>query len=62
MSKRRMGYLLEDGKIITLEEHDAKKKAELIDDLEQKLRFWENKENPIPEYVWDSINAMKEQK
>lgn len=42
-------------------QNEAKIKAELLADLEQRLRFWDNKANAIPEYVWHCINAMKEQ-
>ena len=45
-----------------LDGHDAQVRAEFIADLEQRLRFWDNKANAIPEYVWHCINAMKEQK
>lgn len=43
MSKRRMGYLLEDGKIITLEEHDAKAKAEAVGFVIKLIHiFWKD--------------------
>lgn len=41
MSKRNMGYLLENGKIITLSEHDAKVRAEAIRSVIKLIHiFW----------------------
>lgn len=38
MSKKNMGYLFEDGMIVTLEEHDAKLKAEIVEEAAALIR------------------------
>lgn len=57
-AEKTLAEIRRDAYIVGFEEG----KAEAIDELEQKLRVWDNKVNAIPIYVWNCFNEMKEQK
>lgn len=35
-------------------------REDTIENLEKKLKIWDNKVNAIPNYVWKCINELKE--